>query len=182
MLRGMGSQTGIDAFTAALVDRLAQFEATRAPDPAMIAAAANAPPAAAALLEVLAPREVVNVALGWRSVWDPGLGRFADSLENMGGPPAGFDPAKSLELGASGGGEVQFGIHWNGGIVEWMEIDPEVGITRFADGEAFFRHVLADEQNRLLDRKDRGKGDLTLPPALTALFAAAGSPVAAQAP
>lgn len=169
----MGSQNGVDAFTAALSARLSAFQATRDPDAAMIAAAASAPPVAAELLRVLAPREVVNVVLGWRTVGDPGLGRLGENH------PGAFDPANSLELGASGGGEVQFGIHWNGGTVEWVELDLETGeVKRFADAQAFFEHVLDDEQNRLLDRKDRGKGELTLPAGLTALFAAAGAPIA----
>lgn len=173
----MGPST--DAFTAALISRIEQAAPTRAPDAQMVAAAASAPPAAAEILRALSVREVVNVALGWRSVWDPGLGRFADSFDLAGiaqGHPGWFDPANSIELGQSAGGEVQFGVHWNGGVVEWVEVDSEEAIvTRFKDAEAFFRHVLADEQRRL---EDRGDGR-ALPAPLSAIFAAAGSPLAA---
>jgi hypothetical protein len=149
------------------------------------------PPDAAALVRALAEHDPSYVTLGWRRL-DDEHGTLDAILEVFGiaaDQAPWLDGARSVILGASGGGEITFGAHWSRGRLEFVTIDGEwryyrdiVPVTDHGGSAAFWTALLADEQDRAdRNREDDEDGEEgavgDVEPALRAVFAEAGAPL-----
>jgi hypothetical protein len=127
-----------------------------------------AAPGPIAELATLMSTRSVRVDLGWRSVESRYVGSLADTLDLVDleeEEPRAGELGQSLQIGASAGGEVYFGLCWGDSGVSMVEIDFEEGfLTWFDSVDAFFDHVRATE----LDREGE------IPAELAAIFDAAG--------
>ncbi len=169
----------VDPFTRALLGYLRKQPLRAAPLQALLARIVNdTPPAAAALLHTRAHHELMDEAFGDRYLSDElgTAGELLETLEIDAAEVPWLDPVRSLVAGSTLGGEQVFGVHWGSGDLRWFEVDAQ-GET-FDDGKpardrgpsaAFWRALLAEGGERP-------------EPFLSALFAAAGEPIAAPPP
>lgn len=135
----------------------------------------------AALLHTLAHHCFQRADLGWRELYYRGddediepIGSW-DGYNVEAGTPNWFDPDKGILLGESAGGEVYFGVHWDGGALRFFEVDVEdeegEPIKVFDTVDAFWDHIHTSEY-------DYAEMEGADPPEfLTALFEAAGKPL-----
>jgi len=127
----------IDALTR-LIEAPDAFKGQRPPSPRAIEVAlADAPASVTRLAEAMAAR-YYHVNLGGFSMFDnthtSTVGSLADTLEMSADNgeldlatalPAGFDPARTLQLGADGGGMSYFGISWTDGATSFVVVEFE---------------------------------------------------------
>lgn len=146
--------------------------------PAPIAAqTASAPADVRDLVDVIGTRDV-RVSLGWRSIETRYLGSLADTWQQVADDTGESDPrqgdlASGVQIGASAGGEVYFGLCWGSGSVEVAEIDTEDGLIKwFATVDAFLQYMRDAETKR----------GQAAPEALAAMFPAASAAAAPPAP
>jgi len=119
--------------------------------PELAALAARAPAPVAELIRLLGTTGV-RLDLGWRSIGGADLGSLAatwDSVEDGRDEPRAAELAEGVQLGASDGGEVYFGLCWSDRGVVAVEIDFEEGLlTWYPTIEAFFDRVHHDATKR----------------------------------
>lgn len=122
-------------------------------EPEHAEAAEGAPPEVVALVRLMGTRQVA-ARLGWRSVESRYLGSLK-SVWQMVVDDLGADDARAVELersvqiGASAGGEVYFGLCWTARGLHVAEIDFEEGtLTWFEHVGAFFDGLVSDERER----------------------------------
>lgn len=121
--------------------------------PEMAALASGAPPDVAALIELLGTR-TVRVSMGWRAVESRHLARLADTWQQVKDDSGESDPREAelssgVQIGASAGGEVVFGLCWGPRGVIVAELDLEDALIRWFDSwEVFLDYVREAETKR----------------------------------
>ncbi len=114
---------------------------------------ADAPEDVVTLARLLAA-EHTRVDLGWRSIEHRYLARLADTWQDVANDLGASDPredslTKGLQIGASAGGEVYFGLCWDEGGVHVAEIDFEEGtLSWYETVQSFVEMIEAAESER----------------------------------
>ncbi|MCC6216494.1 MAG: hypothetical protein IT376_16650 [Polyangiaceae bacterium] len=151
--------------------------------PAMAAAAAAAPADVADLITILGTRQV-RLALGSRSIESRYLRGLAETWQQVKDDTGESDAreaelASGVQIGASAGGEVVFGVCWGSRGLITAEIDLEDAMIKwFASWDAFLDHVKEAETKRG-QTVPEGLAAI-LPPAVAAPAAPAAQPAAVR--
>lgn len=127
----------------------------------------SAPPLVGELITLLGTRNV-RLRLGWRSIESRYLGSLANTWELVEDPESeerADELSRGVQIGASAGGEVYFGLCWTGDSVSVVEIDFEEAFMTWYDSVAAFFEFVRDD-----DTTGNAEG-------LAAIFGAAGRPV-----
>jgi hypothetical protein len=134
--------------------------------------ASTAPDPVKPLLRALAEHETPYLAFGWREIYGDDCETFEGvvSSHRITDPP--FDPARSVHLGATGGGEIVFGLAWTPAAVSFVEIDLEAPVrVRTYGPDAYFTYLKAHEIEKCAELESEvGR-------TLVAIAAALGDPI-----